>query len=415
MGMTTMGVIKLLAPRATTSRSKRINSSPARTIVPGRTRASNPRPPSCTVSIPMWISRSMPWAVRIETAWALAGKATISPAQGASRTGLVGSMATPSPSMRPANTGSGTSSSGPHQPSQGARICSIDISSLLPDLDPIERPEGIEPRTRETRAWTTRPREPGQALRGQHRHPCATGGRRKRQPRQCRRRAAFDANFQLPFRRARIADANLGRIGADLVIERQGGHGSGDARTRREVDAALDPARIHDIDGERLARSGRLEQQSDAVAAELELVSVAAQSGVSIEALVPRPRSPLGFDEGRGTNLRTLRHQQRRLITRRLGRGFAAVEAIADAAEGAAAALGLIGQSQRKPAGAARDLRGRREHTVGIIQAECPIAGELGHETLEEVRPAAACRGRPAYLGESGSARQRHPLKARLG
>ena len=79
--------------------------------------------------------------------------------------------------------------------------------------------------------------------------------------------AAVDVNFQLPFRRARIADANLRRIGADLVIERQGGHGGGDAWTRRQVDAAIDPARIHDVDGERSARSGRLEQQPDAVAA----------------------------------------------------------------------------------------------------------------------------------------------------
>src|SRR6202021_1675460 len=193
------------------------------------------------VLIPMWISRSMPSAVRIDTAWALAGKATISPAHGASRTGLVGSMATPSPSMRPANTGAGASSSGPHQPSQGARICSIDISSLLPDLDPVERPEGVEPRTRKTQAQIMAPREPGQALRG------------------------------------------------------------------------------------------RREQQSDVVAAEFELVSVAAQSGVRIDALVPRPRGLFGFDEGRGAYLRTLRHAQRRLITRRLGRGFAAVERIADA------------------------------------------------------------------------------------
>ena len=34
IGVTTIGVIKLLAPRATTSRSKRINSSPARTDCP---------------------------------------------------------------------------------------------------------------------------------------------------------------------------------------------------------------------------------------------------------------------------------------------------------------------------------------------------------------------------------------------
>src|SRR5258708_24254172 len=119
-------------------------------------------------------------AVRIETACALAGRVTISPAQGATRIPLVGSMASPSPSMRPPNTGSGTSSSVPHQPSNGARICRIDIRRLLPDLEPVDRPQGIQPRTRETQTQVMAARQTGQSLRPQGGHAPARGLPRER-------------------------------------------------------------------------------------------------------------------------------------------------------------------------------------------------------------------------------------------
>ena len=116
--------------------------------------------------------------LRIDTACALAGSVMISPAQGARSTPLVGSMARPSPSMRPANTGSGTSSSGAHQPSNGARISRLDIRRLLPDLDPIERPHGIEARTCEAQAQIVPARQARQSLRRQRRHArrCAAAG-----------------------------------------------------------------------------------------------------------------------------------------------------------------------------------------------------------------------------------------------
>src|SRR5258708_24242347 len=58
-------------------------------------------------------------------------------------------------------------------------------------------------------------------------------------------------NFELTLWRACVADANPGRIRTDFIIERQGGDGGSDARTARQVDPAIDPARIHDIDSER--------------------------------------------------------------------------------------------------------------------------------------------------------------------
>src|SRR5450631_1551861 len=144
----------------------------------------------------------MPWAERIDTACALAGSVMISPAQGAISVPLVGSMARPSPSMRPANTGSGTSSSGPHQPLNGARICRIDIRRLLPDLNPVERPHGIEPWPRKAQAQIMPAREAGQSLRRQDRHALAVRRRRERKQAAGRRVATVDMNLELTLRRA---------------------------------------------------------------------------------------------------------------------------------------------------------------------------------------------------------------------
>src|SRR5271154_2609425 len=99
---------------------------------------------------------STPYGVRIHTACALAGSAMISPAQGAITTPVVGSMARPSPSMRPANTSSGTSSRLAHQPASGAMILRLD-TRLLPDLDPVEGPHGIEARMCKPHAQIVQP------------------------------------------------------------------------------------------------------------------------------------------------------------------------------------------------------------------------------------------------------------------
>src|ERR1700733_7467169 len=162
----------------------------------------------------------MPRAARIDTACALAASVMISPAQGAMSIPPVGSMARPSPSMRPANTGSGTSSSELHQPSNGARICRIDIRRLLPDLDPVQRPLWVEVRTREAQAHIMPAWNGGQPLRGQDRHAFIAGGRCERQSGNRRLVATVDVNFQFTLRRACVADPNLGGVRTDLVIKR---------------------------------------------------------------------------------------------------------------------------------------------------------------------------------------------------
>src|SRR5258708_15563573 len=116
-------------------------------------------------------------------------------------------------------------------------------------------------------------------------------------------------NFELTLWRACVADANPGRIRTDFIIERQGGDGDSDARTARQVDPAIDPARIHDIDSERsirraraarsVAAIGRFQQQPDGIATELEIVTVAAQRRRQIEALRPSARNLVAADEGR--------------------------------------------------------------------------------------------------------------------
>src|SRR5271165_440744 len=308
IGVTRMGVIKLLAPWATTSRSKRMSSSPARTIAPGRTLSSNPRPPKVTVSMPMWINTSTPSAARIDTAWELAGRVTISPAQGARTRAPVGSMARPSPSMRPANTGSGTVSSASHQPSKGARIRTVDIRRLLPDLNPVERPHRIEPRTREAQAQIMPSREGGQALRRQRGHAGSVGRRRQWQEGKCRRAAPVHMNLELALGCASVAHPYLGCIRTDLVIKRQRRDRGNDARSLRQVDPAIHPARVHDVDGERPRLvAARQQQQADPVAAWFEIVTVAAQYRTCIQPFLPGARSLFGPQESGGANQGALR------------------------------------------------------------------------------------------------------------
>ena len=56
----------------------------------------------------------------------------------------------------------------------------------------------------------------------------AAGG--EGQQRQRGRVATVDMDLEFALGRARVADANLGRIRADLEVERQGGDGGNDAR-----------------------------------------------------------------------------------------------------------------------------------------------------------------------------------------
>src|SRR5471032_1237224 len=127
-------------------------------------------------------------------------------------------MARPSPSMRSANTGSGTLSSASHQPSKGARIRTFDISLLLPDLDPIERPHGIEPRAREAQTQIMPAWEARQLLCRQNCHARSVG-RRERQAGDCGRVATVRMNLELALRGARAADPNLGCIRTDFIVE----------------------------------------------------------------------------------------------------------------------------------------------------------------------------------------------------
>src|SRR3982074_1570106 len=115
-------------------------------------------------------------------------------------------------------------------------------------------------------------RQEGQPLRRQSRHPWRRGRRRERQEGTRRRVATVDMNLEFTLWRARVADANLGRIGTAFKIEGQGGDGANNTRSARQVDSAIDPAWVHDVDGERQIGSGharsfatttRFKQESD--------------------------------------------------------------------------------------------------------------------------------------------------------
>ncbi len=81
-----------------------------------------PLPPSATVSIPIWISNCAPSSRSIVTACADGLSVAITPAPGATSLPSVGSIAIPSPSIRPEKTGSGTESSAVAQPASGLAI-----------------------------------------------------------------------------------------------------------------------------------------------------------------------------------------------------------------------------------------------------------------------------------------------------
>ena len=176
-----------------------------------------------------------------------------------------------------------------HQPSNGARFVS---GTLLSDLYPIERPQGVKMRPRETQAHIVSTRERRQFTRRQRRDGAARWPRGQPQDRNRCRIAAVDMNFELAQCGSRIPHTDLGGISAEFIIERQRDHRRSDSRSVLQVDVAIDPARVHDIDGERrltfLLRSGRFEQKADAIAAQFELVAAATRSGVLIDTPSPR-------------------------------------------------------------------------------------------------------------------------------
>jgi hypothetical protein len=142
--VTTIGVIRLFARRANTSRSKFSSGWPLRTRSPAATSTLKPSPPRATVSMPTCKRISAPFAARSATACPAAAMEMTSPSQGAYRTPSVGSMATPSPSSRCANTASGVSSTGAHQPRSGET--SVRFAMHAPAQD-SGVPREIVPRT----------------------------------------------------------------------------------------------------------------------------------------------------------------------------------------------------------------------------------------------------------------------------
>src|SRR6185437_15951582 len=91
---------------------------------------------------------SAPASVRRVTACRDPGSAMIAPLQGACRVAFVGSTARPSPSIRPAKTGSGASSRGVLQPASGATrtsVRSVSVAGILRRAFGIEmRSQGIQ-------------------------------------------------------------------------------------------------------------------------------------------------------------------------------------------------------------------------------------------------------------------------------
>src|ERR1700729_1414757 len=197
--------------------------------------------------MPTWISTSMPAVLLSDTACPEAGTATTSPANGASSSPQVGSIAMPSPIMPAENTGSGVAASGMHQPSRGALSVSVAVigCSLL-DRNPVDGPHRVERRTREPQAQIVHAALHRQR-RAQHRD-CGRCGLGKRQPDQRLAVTAIEPDLQFPDFRARIPDSYLVRVGADLVVEWQRPNRGFERARRGKIDGAPDPAGIHDVE-----------------------------------------------------------------------------------------------------------------------------------------------------------------------
>ena len=127
----TTGVSRLFALFARRSMSNEISKSPSSTRCPSRTRTSNPRPSSATVSMPTWMRIFAPFAAPSVTACLVRAMEITSPAQGARNSPSIGSNRRPSPIIRPEKTGSGASSRDPIHPSPGAFIMHLVKEPLL--------------------------------------------------------------------------------------------------------------------------------------------------------------------------------------------------------------------------------------------------------------------------------------------
>src|SRR5579859_277914 len=77
------------------------------------------------------------------------------------------------------------------------------------------------------------------------------GCRREREHTQGHGLTAVNMHLELALRRSIIADANLGGIGAQFKVERQRGHGGEHSCALLQLDIAVNPAGVHDVDSER--------------------------------------------------------------------------------------------------------------------------------------------------------------------
>ncbi len=122
---------RLLHWRAMRSRSKRTRGCPLLTRAPCWTSKAKPSPCSSTVSMPTCSSTSAPLSARIVRAWPVRATWITTPAHGACRQSLRGSMAIPSPMAPLANTSSGTLPRVSTGPLRGAlRVRSLLLSGM---------------------------------------------------------------------------------------------------------------------------------------------------------------------------------------------------------------------------------------------------------------------------------------------
>ena len=179
---------------------------------------------------------SQPPAARSVTACRAAATVTSSPSHGAHRVSPVGSIATPSPSMRAANTSSGTSSSGVLQPASGAG--STRGVALMARAAPSRSPTADRGRA-ERSAGTARgvPARVRQRDPGQHRHRVVVRRGRERQDRERCALAAIGAHLELAGGGVRRIEADGVAVAADLEVERHLSDGDGE-RARRVRSAA---------------------------------------------------------------------------------------------------------------------------------------------------------------------------------
>ena len=117
---TTTGVMRFFPAAAIRLRSSSSNTAPPLTAAPISTRGVKPRPSRATVSSPTWMITCAPFARPRVTECALGAIAITVASHGAQIRLSSGSMAKPSPSIRSANTGSGTLSKADNQPRHGA-------------------------------------------------------------------------------------------------------------------------------------------------------------------------------------------------------------------------------------------------------------------------------------------------------